>query len=105
MTVLARVTLATLAPDAPVRVRLPPYDVLVVRTDDGYFAIEDACPHSGASLSEGRVADGCVTCPMHGWVIALRDGRVLTEAGRGGAARAYATQIEGDALLILAEQP
>jgi hypothetical protein len=26
----------------------------------------DRCPHRGASLSKGSVADGCVVCPYHG---------------------------------------
>jgi nitrite reductase (NADH) small subunit/3-phenylpropionate/trans-cinnamate dioxygenase ferredoxin subunit len=39
-----------------------------------YFAIDDVCPHMGASLSEGEVADGIVTCPWHGWRFRLADG-------------------------------
>lgn len=27
----------------------------------------DRCPHRGVKLSLGRVEDGCLTCPFHGW--------------------------------------
>lgn len=49
-------------------------DVAVFRVGDGYFAIDDMCPHAGASLSAGHVEDGCVTCPWHAWRFRLADG-------------------------------
>lgn len=30
-------------------------------------ALGARCPHRGADLSAGRVTDGCVECPYHGW--------------------------------------
>lgn len=39
-----------------------------------YFAIDDVCPHMGASLSGGYVAKGIVTCPWHAWRFRLADG-------------------------------
>lgn len=39
-----------------------------------YFAIDDTCPHMGASLAEGFVEDGVVTCPWHAWRFRLADG-------------------------------
>src|SRR6202011_1653134 len=32
-----------------------------------YFAIDDVCPHMGASLAGGYVENGTVTCPWHAW--------------------------------------
>ena len=39
-----------------------------------YFAIDDVCPHMGASLSGGHVENGIVTCPWHAWRYRLADG-------------------------------
>jgi nitrite reductase (NADH) small subunit/3-phenylpropionate/trans-cinnamate dioxygenase ferredoxin subunit len=39
-----------------------------------YYAIDDVCPHMGASLSEGYVEDGVVTCSWHAWRFRLADG-------------------------------
>ena len=38
------------------------------RSDDGSLtAAPDRCPHRQAPLSEGRMVDGCLECPYHGW--------------------------------------
>jgi nitrite reductase (NADH) small subunit len=39
-----------------------------------YYAIDDVCPHMGASLSGGYVENGTVTCPWHAWRFHLNDG-------------------------------
>ncbi len=40
-----------------------------------YFAIDDLCPHMGASLGTGMLDhDGTVTCPWHAWRFCIRDG-------------------------------
>jgi phenylpropionate dioxygenase-like ring-hydroxylating dioxygenase large terminal subunit len=30
-------------------------------------ALIDTCPHRGVALSLGKIQDGCLTCPFHGW--------------------------------------
>src|SRR3990172_4005116 len=32
-----------------------------------YYAIDDLCPHMGASLGGGSICEGIVTCPWHAW--------------------------------------
>jgi nitrite reductase (NADH) small subunit/3-phenylpropionate/trans-cinnamate dioxygenase ferredoxin subunit len=49
-------------------------DVAVFRVGGHYYAIDDLCPHAGASLSGGPVEDGIVTCPWHYWRFRLSDG-------------------------------
>lgn len=39
-----------------------------------YHAIDDFCPHMGASLAEGCVEDGVVACPWHAWRFRVTDG-------------------------------
>lgn len=39
-----------------------------------YHAIDDLCPHMGASLGAGEVCDGVVTCPWHAWRFSVCDG-------------------------------
>ena len=52
--------------------------IAVFRTaDDRVFALEDKCPHRNGPLSQGIVHDGCVTCPLHNWVISLETGVAL----------------------------
>ncbi|MHC5067339.1 MAG: Rieske 2Fe-2S domain-containing protein [Planctomycetota bacterium] len=46
----------------------------VFRTEQGWFAIKDRCPHNGLPLADGPVHDGCVSCPYHGWTFDLASG-------------------------------
>ena len=39
-----------------------------------YHAIDDFCPHMGASLAAGRVEKGIVACPWHAWRFKICDG-------------------------------
>lgn len=40
-----------------------------------YHAIDDMCPHQGASLGAGYLDDeGAVTCPWHAWRFSICDG-------------------------------
>jgi nitrite reductase (NADH) small subunit/3-phenylpropionate/trans-cinnamate dioxygenase ferredoxin subunit len=48
--------------------------IAVFCTGRQYHAIDDTCPHMGASLSGGAVEDGIVTCPWHAWRFRLNDG-------------------------------
>ena len=48
--------------------------VAVFFVDGEYQAIDDFCPHMGASLAGGMVEDGCVTCPWHAWRFQISDG-------------------------------
>lgn len=48
--------------------------IAVFREGDQFFAIDDVCPHMGASLSGGYVEGGIVTCPWHAWRFRLCDG-------------------------------
>jgi nitrite reductase (NADH) small subunit/3-phenylpropionate/trans-cinnamate dioxygenase ferredoxin subunit len=48
--------------------------VAVFNTSGRYYAIDDLCPHMGASLGAGEVRDGVVTCPWHQWRFSVCDG-------------------------------
>jgi nitrite reductase (NADH) small subunit len=48
--------------------------VAIFNSDGEYFAIDDLCPHMGASLGAGEVYDGIVTCPWHAWRFKVADG-------------------------------
>jgi nitrite reductase (NADH) small subunit/3-phenylpropionate/trans-cinnamate dioxygenase ferredoxin subunit len=48
--------------------------IAVFREAGQFFAIDDVCPHMGASLSGGYLQEGIVTCPWHAWRFRLKDG-------------------------------
>lgn len=57
-----------------VRVEFEGQAILVTKIAGEPHAVSDVCPHNGASLSEGVIKDGCVTCPSHLWRFSLHDG-------------------------------
>jgi nitrite reductase (NADH) small subunit len=48
--------------------------VALFRVGGEHFAIDDVCPHMGASLSDGYVENHIVTCPWHAWRFRITDG-------------------------------
>lgn len=48
--------------------------VAVFRHQGALSAISNHCAHQNGPLGEGRIIDGCVTCPWHGYQYRLRDG-------------------------------
>lgn len=48
--------------------------VAVFNEEGQFFAIDDICPHMGASLAGGHVENGTVSCPWHAWRFCIHDG-------------------------------
>lgn len=56
---------------APLPVEVAGERVVLFRDAAGHaHALVDRCPHRGVKLSLGRVVDGCIECPFHGWQFA-----------------------------------
>ncbi len=49
--------------------------VAVFRYGDKISAVANACRHQNGPLGEGRIIDGCITCPWHGFQYRPEDGR------------------------------
>ncbi len=48
--------------------------IAVFRFDGQVAAVSNVCRHQGGPLGEGRVIDGCITCPWHGYQYRPEDG-------------------------------
>lgn len=52
--------------------------IAVFRTSDEHvFALVDECPHRKGPLSEGIISGNSVTCPLHNWVVNLKEGQAI----------------------------
>jgi nitrite reductase/ring-hydroxylating ferredoxin subunit len=79
-----------LAEGKPIRAELDGEALFLVRAGDRLFAMDNRCSHQGAPLHKGPVRFGSmnhVTCPAHGSMFDLEDGKVL----RGPASKALPT--------------
>jgi anthranilate 1,2-dioxygenase ferredoxin component len=54
--------------------------VLIARTEEGIFAVNDRCTHASSRLSGGRIRRGAVMCPLHGARFDLASGKCLGAA-------------------------
>lgn len=52
------------------------FELVLVKKDNEYFALEDNCPHEGAPLSEGYIEGEEIVCLWHGSCFHLRTGKV-----------------------------
>ena len=74
--------------------------IAVFRVQDAIYAVDDVCPHMGASLGSGYVEGNIVTCPWHAWRFRLTDGAWADNpAGRLKIA-CYSVRVEGDDVQI-----
>jgi nitrite reductase (NADH) small subunit len=48
--------------------------IALFKVNGAIHAIDDTCPHMGASLSGGVVENNIVTCPWHAWRFRVTDG-------------------------------
>ena len=73
--------------------------VAVFRYDGNKLAaVSNACQHQNGPLGEGRVVDGCITCPWHGFQYRPEDGcspPPFTEK-----IATYALRLDGDTVLL-----
>jgi nitrite reductase/ring-hydroxylating ferredoxin subunit len=97
---VGRVPLRDLEGGAMVRLAYPPFDVLVAVVEGSPCAIEDACNHAGASLSEGERLGCQVACPMHGYVFELLTGRLVAPRGLCTDQRLFRAHVVGDVVEV-----
>ena len=67
------------------------------------YAIDDTCPHMGASLGGGFVDNKTVTCPWHFWRFRLGDGAWADNPRLGVAC--YKTKIQNDEVQVELPDP
>ena len=73
--------------------------VAVFRYDDNKLcAVSNVCQHQNGPLGEGRVIDGCITCPWHGYQYRPEDG--CSPPPFNEKIETYQLRLEGDTILL-----
>ena len=65
-----------------------------------YSAINDLCPHMGASLSAGYVEDAEVTCPWHAWRFCVKTGTWLDNPNSKTRTESFPVRLVGDEIQV-----
>lgn len=53
-------------------------EIVICRTRDGVFALDNVCTHAHARMNEGRLRGTRLICPLHGAAFDVRTGQVLS---------------------------
>ena len=71
--------------------------ICLARTEEGYFAVHDRCPHAGARLGMGGWCDkAMVVCPVHRYRYDLKTGR----GQQGDYVQTYQVETRADGVYI-----
>ena len=76
--------------------------VLVCRSGDEFFAIENRCTHQDTPLAGGRVRRGFIACPLHGVMFDLRTGMPRGELTKTPV-RTFTTEVTAGTLYVITE--
>lgn len=72
----------------------------IFNVSGAFFAIDDACPHAGASLSRGIIEGDVVRCRIHHWRFCVRNGTYLDEMKPNCNVRNYPVRVVGEQVQI-----
>ena len=79
-------------------VELDGVKVAVFWTGDRYIALEDACPHMGASLADGKLQGSQVVCHWHCWEYDVETGQ--SQRRSWARVSVYEVKVDGEDVLL-----
>jgi 3-phenylpropionate/trans-cinnamate dioxygenase ferredoxin subunit len=73
--------------------------ICLTRTPKGVYAVQEKCPHNGASLSHGFCSpQNEIICPLHRYSFDLESGKATS--GGAFALKTYPLQIKTDGVFV-----
>jgi len=79
-------------------------EISVFRRESGWFAIDNHCPHRGASLAAGKCGESVVTCGWHHWQFDLHTGEAIGRPGFKVGTHALEVR-DGELWITLSSEP
>ena len=83
-----------------IKVHVDGRDILVANINGEFFATDDSCTHSGASLSEGKLNENIVTCGWHGAEFDCKTGKLAKFPAKIRDLTSYKVNTELDNVFI-----
>ena len=75
-------------------------EILVVNLDGNFYAMDDTCTHSGASLSEGKLDGSKVICGWHAAEFDCKTGKLEKFPAKINDLESYKVSIESDEVVV-----
>jgi nitrite reductase/ring-hydroxylating ferredoxin subunit len=82
------------------KVPLDGKEIIVCNVDGNYFAVDDTCTHSGASLSEGKLENSTITCDWHGAQFDCKTGKLVKFPAEIANLKSYNVIAESDDVIV-----
>ena len=89
-----------ITPGKMIKVSVDGREILVANIDGVYCATDDSCTHSGASLSEGKLEKGIVTCGWHAAQFDCKNGKLVKFPAKIRDLTSYKVSVESDDVFI-----
>ena len=87
-------------PGKMLKVTIDGRDILVANIDGEFFATDDSCTHSGASLSEGKLDECKITCGWHAAEFDCKTGKMLKFPVKLRDLTSYKISIESENIFV-----
>lgn len=84
-------------------IRVGDREIAVFRRGDRFWAMDDKCPHMGASLSSGRLLGNDVECQWHHWKFDLDTG--CNAYKKWACVAIHEIRVEGKDVLVKIAEP
>lgn len=89
-----------IAPGNMIKASADGKEILVINSEGKYYAIDDTCTHSGASLSEGQLEGSVVTCGWHGAQFDCKSGKLVKFPAKINDLKSYNVVVEDDKVIV-----
>ncbi len=85
-------------PGTGISVQVKDRTIGVFNVEGEYYAIDDICPHMGASLASGPLNQDLIMCPWHGWVFSVKTGCFAVDDRSG--VDSFPLKVENDEIFV-----
>jgi len=75
-------------------------EILVVNLNGNFYAINDTCTHSGASLADGKLEDSSIICGWHGAKFDCTSGKLDKFPAKINDLKSYKVTLDSDNVLV-----
>lgn len=96
---IATMQAADIDSDFPSMVTVDDVEMVLCRSDDGFFALGNICSHAYARLSDGHTEGNQIFCPLHQGSFDIRTGEAIASPCYEPVA-SYPTKVEDGVVFV-----
>jgi len=89
-----------ITPGKMIKISIDGKDILISNIDGDFYAIDDSCTHSGASLSEGSLEGCTIICGWHKAEFDCKTGKLMKFPAKIRDLASYNVTVESDNVFV-----